>query len=290
MTKQHKHYNVAYKAYYFISFSPEKRAISECNFFDEINKEFTELGADERAFTKFENLFLASLNAKSNCASAMIVGPANFPVAKMEKKNSIERARSQDMYDFIDKVKKAIDKKNNPSTDIRSDDKNAITKLKEKLANLEESQEKMKACNKIIKDKKDNKIERLTTILGNEENAREVLKPDSYGGIGYASFSLTNNNATIRNTKQRIAQLEAQLGRKSTKTRFDNYNLSIEQNAENDRVQFFFDDKPEREIIDIMKRHAFKWSKNNNCWQRLWNNNCMFTVNNYILPALKKLK
>jgi hypothetical protein len=288
MTK-HKHYDSAYRAYYAISFSPEKRAITECNFFDEINKEFTELGADERAFTKFESLFLASLNAKSNCMSSMITGSANFPVARMEKMNSRERARTQEMYDFIDKVRKAIDKVNNPSTDIRSDDKDAITKLKEKLANLEKNQEKMKACNKIIKDKKDNKIERLTEILGNEETAREVLKPSRYGIVGYESFSLTNNNATIRSTKERIAQLELQKGRKTTDLRKEELNLTITQNAEDDRIQFFFDDKPEREVIDIMKRHGFKWSRNNNCWQRLWNNNCVYAVKNYILPKLQEL-
>lgn len=289
MTK-HKHYDSAYRAYYAISFSPEKRAISECNFFDEINKEFTELGADERAFTKFESLFLASLNAKSNCMSSMITGPSNFPVARMEKMNNRERARTQEMYDFIDKVRKAIDKINNPSTDIKSDDKDAITKLKEKLVKLEKLQDQMKACNKIARDKKENKIERLAEILGSEESAKEVLKPSCFGTVGFESFSLTNNNAKIKTIKQRIAQLEAQEGRKTTELRKEELNLTITQNAEDDRIQFFFDDKPEREVIDIMKRHGFKWSRNNDCWQRLWNNNCIFAVNHYILPELKKLK
>ena len=289
MTK-HKHYDTAYRAYYAISFSPKKRAVSACNYFDEINKEFTELGADERAFTKFESLFLASLNAKSNCMSPMITGPANFPVARMEKMNNRERARTQEMYDFIDKVRKAIDKINNSSTDIRSDDKDAITKLKEKLVKLEKLQDQMKACNKIARDKKENKIERLAEILGSEESAKEVLKPSCFGTVGFESFILTNNNAKIKTIKQRIAQLEAQEGRKTTELRKEELNLTITQNAEDDRIQFFFDDKPEREVIDIMKRHGFKWSRNNDCWQRLWNNNCMFAVNHYILPELKKLK
>lgn len=288
MTK-HKHYDSAYRAYSAISFSPEKRALSECKYFDEIIAEFKEIGADERAFTKFETLFLSSLNAKSNCMSSMITGPANFPVARMEKMNSRERARTQEMYDFIDKVKKAIDKVNNPSTDIRSDDKDVITKLKEKLAGLEKTQEQMKICNKIIKDKQENKIKRLAEILGNEERAKSLLAPDSCNRIGFASFSLTNNNATIRSTKQRIKQLEAQAGRKTTETKFDDYNLIIIQNAEEERVQFFFDGKPEQEIINLMKKHGFKWSRNNNCWQRLWNNNCMYSVNHYILPELKTI-
>ena len=288
MTK-HKHYDSAYRAYYATSFSPEKRAISECNFFDEINKEFTELGADERAFTKFESLFLASLNAKSNCMSSMITGPANFPVAKMEKMNNRERAKTQEMYDFIDKVRKAIDKINNPSTDIRSDDKDAITKLKEKLVKLEKLQDQMKACNKIARDKKDNKIERLAEILGSEETAKEILEPSCFGTVGFESFSLTNNNAKIKTIKQRIIQLESQEGRKTTELRKEELNLTITQNAEDDRIQFFFDDKPKREIIDLMKRHGFKWSRNNNCWQRLWNNNCIYAVKNYILPKLQEL-
>jgi hypothetical protein len=288
MTK-HKHYDSAYRAYYAISFSPEKRAITECNFFDKINKEFTELGADERAFTKFESLFLASLNAKSNCMSSMITGPANFPVARMEKINNRERAKTQEMYDFIDKVKKAINKVNNPSTDIRSDDKDAITKLKEKLAKLEKLQDQMKACNKIARDKKENKIERLAEIIGNEDFAKKILEPSCFGTVGFESYSLTNNNAKIKTIKQRIIQLEAQAGRKTTELRKEELNLTITQNAEDDRVQFFFDDKPEREVIDIMKRHGFKWSRNNNCWQRLWNGNCIYAVKNYILPKLQEL-
>ena len=123
--------------------------------------------------------------------SSMITGPANFPVARMEKMNNRERSRTQEMYDFIDKVKKAINKVNNPSTDIRSYDKDAITKLKEKLVKLEKSRDQMKACNKIARDKKDNKIERLTEILGSEESAKEILEPSCFGAVGFESFSLT---------------------------------------------------------------------------------------------------
>ena len=288
MTK-HKHYQAAYKAYYSISFSPEKRAVSECKYFDDVIKELTDIGADERALIKFESLFLASLNAKSNCMSSMITGPAKFPHARMEKMNNRERARTEEMFNFVEKVKLAIHKKNNPSTDIRSDDKDAITKLKEKLANLEKNQEKMKACNKIVKDKKDNKIERLSEILGSKESAESVLKPNCYGFGGFATFDLSNNNANIRNTKLRIKELEEKETIKTSEIRKEDLKLTILQNAENSRIQFFFDDKPEREVIDIMKKHGFKWSRNNNCWQRLWNGNCVFSVENYILPKLKEL-
>lgn len=286
---KHKHYDSAYRAYYNTSFLPERRADSECKYFDETNEELKEIGADERAFDKFENLFLSSLRAKSNCMSSMITGPANFPVARMEKANNGERRATQEMYDFIDKVKKAIDKVNNPSTNIKSDDKDAIKKLKARLMELEKLQEKMKASNKIARDEKENKIERLVEVLGSREDAEKILKPSCYGTIGFESFTLTNNNSKIKRTKGRITQLEAQADKKTTETRFNHYNLTIIQNAEAERVQFFFDCKPEREIIDLMKENGFKWSRNNNCWQRLWNGNCMYSVNSYILPGLRKI-
>jgi len=288
MTK-HKHYQTAYRAYQSISFSPEKSAINECEYFDDVIKELKDIGADEKALIKFESLFLNSLNAKSNCMSVMVVGPSNFPVAKMEKMNNRERARTEEMFNFVEKVKLAIHKKNNPSTDIRSDDKDAITKLKEKLANLEKNQEKMKACNKIIRDKKDNKIERLLEILGSKEAAEKLLEPNYYDTSGFPTFKLSNNNTNIRSVKLRIKELEEKEDIKTSETRKDDLKLTIVQNAEDDRIQFFFDHKPAEEVITIMKSRGFKWSRNNNCWQRLWNKNCEYAVKNYILPKLKDL-
>jgi len=42
--RNHKHYETARRAYSWLSFNPEKRAESECKFFDEITAEFSALG------------------------------------------------------------------------------------------------------------------------------------------------------------------------------------------------------------------------------------------------------
>ena len=283
----HKHYRASYRAYYNTSFSPDKRAISECKFFDETIEELRKTGADEKALIKFESLFLASLSAKSNCASSMITGSGNFPVARMEKMNNRERARTQEMYDFIDKVKKAIHKQNNPLNEIRSDDKDAITKLKQKVLKLEKLQEQMKACNKIVRDKKDNKIERLAKILGTKEAAQEVLKPSCFGTIGFESFELTNNNAAIKSAKARIAQLQKVSELETKETTIGG--VRVVQNTELMRIQFFFEGKPEQEIIKLMKKNGFKWSPTNICWQRLLNSNAIYSVKNRIEPELNRL-
>lgn len=155
--KNHKHYKAAYQAYYATSFSPEKRAESECQFFDEILVEFEAAGVDEAGKAKFERLFLLSLDAKSRCMSSMITGPAKFPFARNQKNLDREMKVTQEMFDFVERLKKAIDKEKHPekyaSNAIRSDDANALDKLKQKLATLKDNQEKMKASNKIIREK-----------------------------------------------------------------------------------------------------------------------------------------
>jgi hypothetical protein len=288
--KNHKHYETAGRAHYWTSFSPDKRAESECQFFDQINAEFDAAGVDEAGKIKFERLFLLSLSAKSRCASSMITGSAGFNVEKHRRANERERTVSDELLAYIERVRKAIDKQNHPekyaSDAIRSDDENAIDKLKQKLANLEKTQEQMKACNKIVKDKAGNKIERLAEILG-EKTAKELMEPDFCGRLGFAGFYLTNNNAKIKATKDRIEQLEKTATLETKEIEIAG--VKVVQNAELMRIQFFFDGKPAREVIDLMKKNGFKWSPSNVCWQRLWNNNALFSIKHYIQPELEKL-
>jgi len=101
--KDHKHYERAKSAYNWLSFSPEKRAESECAYFDETVQKLNEAGKGE-AIAKFEQLFLTYLHAKSRCASSMIAGPACFSVERMQKRNDCERKHAERMYDFVKKV------------------------------------------------------------------------------------------------------------------------------------------------------------------------------------------
>jgi len=287
---QHKHYEAAKRAYYATSFSPDKRAESECSFYDEIMQEFESLGVSEEGKQKFERFFTLSLYVKSRCMSSMITGPANFPIRRAENANNRDKKVSDEMLAYIARVRKAVDKQNNQekyAIAIRSDDENAVDKLKKKMAKLEKAQEQMKACNKIIKDKKDNKIERLAEILGTKQRAEELMQPDWCGRIGFASFDLTNNNAAIKVTKNRIEQLEKAATLETKEIEIAG--VKVVQNAELMRIQFFFDEKPERAVIDLMKKRGFKWSPSNVCWQRLWNNNAIFTIEHYIAPELQKL-
>lgn len=105
MTEKHKYYDLAYRAHSGTSFTPEKRAVSECEWYDSVCKEFNEAGK-EWAIEKWTRLFLKSLAAKSRCYSSMIAGPARFPVARMEKYNRWEHNATTELLAYLEKVRK----------------------------------------------------------------------------------------------------------------------------------------------------------------------------------------
>lgn len=101
---KHKFYQLAYSAYYNMSFDPDKAAKRECDFYDAICLEFSDAGK-EWAIEKFTRLFAKSLSAQARCASPIITGPANFPVARMEKYRRWADNAHTEMNDFIEKVR-----------------------------------------------------------------------------------------------------------------------------------------------------------------------------------------
>jgi hypothetical protein len=103
--EQHKYYELAYRAHTGTSFSPEKRAASECAYYDEICEEFRNAGKDS-AIEKFTTLFIKSMSAKSRTFSTMISGPANYPVARQEKLRGYEHNATESLINFVAKVRK----------------------------------------------------------------------------------------------------------------------------------------------------------------------------------------
>jgi len=151
---------------------------------------------------------------------------------------------------------------------ISSDDPAAIVKLIEKLQKLEETQNYMKVANKIVKNKKlqdVEKVEKLQEMKISEKNALALLQPDYCGRVGFADYQLTNNNATIRNTKQRIEQLRKQQSQETKEAEING--VKMVDNVEDNRLQLFFDGIPAAETRTELKRNGFRWSPSNGCWQ-----------------------
>lgn len=286
MSNTHKHYETARRAYAWMSHNPERRALSECAFYDDIMREFSDNPAVQ---AKFERLFTLSLAAKSRCASPMIAGPARFPAERQRRASERERKISGEMLAYIEHVRAAMKKQayyeaHPEARPILSGDSDAVKRLREKLATLEKIQAQMVACNKIIRKQPIDRAA-LVAILGTEERAEEVLKPDYCGRVGFPAFELTNNNAKIKATRERIEQLSK---RKATTPQELTINgVRVLENTEAMRLQLFFNGKPAPEIITLLKSHAFKWSPSNMAWQRQLTNNAIYSFKTWIKPKLE---
>ncbi len=159
------------------------------------------------------------------------------------------------------------------NTSIYLEDEDAVERLTEKLEGLKKSQEIMKAVNKIVRDKKktqEEKIEALKVYGLSEKQAEEIMTPNCMGYIGFASFSLTNNNANIHRVED---QLKRAIALRETETTEEEINgVRVVRNTEENRLQLFFKGKPDEETRNKLKHNGFRWSPFNGCWQSYLNN------------------
>ena len=114
----------------------------------------------------------------------------------------------------------------------------AVEKLKKKLAEREEMQEKMKYANVVARRKKEEKP--------------------------YPAYALSNNSAEIRRLKKRIEELE-------NKPRYEGWKFNggvVEIDEAENRLRIRHDEKPAQEVLDELKLNGFRWSPRNGAWQR----------------------
>lgn len=179
----------------------------------------------------------------SMCPSILISGGGNFPVAKKNKQNRAWNNHYREMRK-IESLKGRIRKIGTSAETIKSDDDDAIEKLRAKLEALTKNQEAMKA-----------------------ENAKARKEGRK---APFASFALSNNNQNIRSVKKRIEQLEAQKGKETTQRQmeFMGEPMMVVENIELMRLQLMFDGKPDDDIRATLKMNGFRWSPKNGTWQR----------------------
>lgn len=222
--------------------------------------------------------------ADGRCMSSFIVGPANFPTRRAEKRNQA----SMNAYTRIDEhakaARKAVKRRawphGAPGEAVRGSDPDAIAKLKAKLADMERQQDLMKQANAAIrKHRKGGHEAMLAAVMPlcrSEQVARELLKPNYLGKIGFEPWQLSNNNANMRRVRDRIAMLEARQSKGTQESEIETAaggTVSIVENVEADRVQLVFPGKPDPDTHATLKSHGFRWSPRNGAWQRHLNQN-----------------
>ncbi|HAP7949981.1 TPA: DUF4316 domain-containing protein [Enterococcus faecium] len=199
--------------------------------------------------------------------SVLIAGPSNFPVRAKEKQNA---ASDRNMEEFqyiqglLDKIRSTAG-----MGGISADDPQAVSKLEKKLEKLEASQELMKAVNAYYR--KHGTLDGCPHLI---ERGIENLKADMASGWHYEkkpfqSWQLSNNNAEIRRLKGRIEELTRQKEAAYVGWEFDGGTVEINRVA--NRLQIFFEGKPDAAVRDELKSNGFRWSPKAGAWQRQLN-------------------
>lgn len=219
------------------------------------------------------------------CPSIMISGGSNFPVAKKQKQNAAQDKHYQ-LYDEIQAIPEKIKNLLYGKQIIKSGDSDALEQLKTKLEKLEKNQDYMKKANAYYRK---NKTLKGFSSLTDEKAAQldAAIESDNLYNVPFAPYQLTNNNAKIKNTKARIAQLERLKNEAETaeKQPIDKYTtdlFKVVENAEIMRLQLIFDDKPDADIRAALKKHGFRWSPSNAAWQRQLTDNAKYSLKRLI--------
>lgn len=247
----------------------------------ELPEELRERGealADSYA-KKLANWYNKQFRIESMYPSVMISGAGNFSVQKKEKQNQAQGKHYAE-YDNIQAILYKI--KNLPKTAniIKSGDADAVEKLKAKIEKLEADQTEMKAINAYYRKHKTMKGYANLT----DEKAEEYDKAikESLCKVPFARFELTNNNAKIRNAKERLASLEkvkATAEENNDAEQFSDLPFTVIRNTEIMRLQLFFEGKPSAEIREVLKKNGFHFAPSqNNAWQRHLNHNGLYAL------------
>jgi hypothetical protein len=168
---------------------------------------------------------------------------------------------------------------------ISASDPRAVEKLTEKLQKCGELQEVMKGVNAYYR--------RNGTCQGAPGiTETEAAKLDNKVANGYSwetqpfrDYELSYNNREIRRLKTRIEEIT-----RNREVGFAGWEFEggrAETNTELNRLQLFFDEKPDEQQRDALKINGFKWAPSQSAWQRQLNDNAIYAANrlNFLRPA-----
>lgn len=221
------------------------------------------------------------------CPSVMISGASNFPVKKKERQVAAWE-RNHQYYQETQKIIGKIENILYGKEIIKSDDDRAIEKLEEKLEDLKNTQERMKAANKAIRMKDTEEGDDLLREMGySEESIKQIREPDFCGRVGYPSYLLTNNNANIHRVEERLKRLKAVKEKGSSEQEYETF--KVVENTDVMRYQIIFDGKPDTEIRALLKSNGFKWAPSQGAWQRQITTNGKYALNS-VVEKLKEME
>lgn len=272
---------------------------SMTNYYNEICRQAEEIGEAQKKevdpmyhdkidylVDKYCRLMANNINAHNRIdamePSILIAGGSGINNRRKQKQNDA-RDRNLEEYNKIQEILNRIQSVGTGG--ISSDDENAIQKLELKLEQCRDEQEKMKAVNAYYrKNKTCIGCPDLTEAEQKAFEARHEKEPYN-NWKPYYPYCLSNNNQEIHRLEKRLEELKEKIENPFKGWEFDGGYVNA--NLETNRLEVYFDEKPDDEIISQMKHHSFKWAPSKGVWQRMLNWNALWAAND--TPVLKPL-
>ena len=238
----------------------------------------------EKQFCALVSEYVNDQNRRSGeNPSWVVAGPSKYNYARFEKLQNRQRASAEDyerkINAFVENTRKHLNDTftaekqieqfetgNMWNVKIDLADPLAKEKLTAKLERLEKHQDNMKKLNAWYR--------KNDTCKGFEGvTDEEAAKIDASINADYSwckqpfpAFELSNNNAKIKATKERLEELEKRSSEQAEPMQGNG--VKLVKNTEQDRVHLIFDDKPDEETRELLKSNGFRWSPRNTAWQR----------------------
>jgi len=121
----------------------------------------------------------------------------------------------------------------------------------------------------------------LTEMQAQKLDDKIVSARAAYDRVPYSTYDLTNNNSKIKRLEKSLA---------SVSRGFEGWDFVggyADANADINRLQLFFDERPNDQQRAALKAHGFKWSPSQDAWQRQLTDNAIYSAGriDFIKPS-----
>ncbi|MDE5774190.1 MAG: hypothetical protein K2H86_07015 [Muribaculaceae bacterium] len=288
-------YSAGVRAFSATSHTPEDRALQYIREYEkEMQEDLAILPENEKAqYLKEYHGWVSTLFSKhSRIASAMIVGPAKFPSAKNKSANESYDRAYQDFRAWRDRFFQAVNRRIEAAKPQEQKDeeewqgvKSMIMRSASSIYGIDTHHEPYDRTCFVS-----NLYGRLETIAKNgkveiirkaAEFIKELNQKFKESG-GKAIFTDRHKFwKLVEKAEETIAKQAENADRENVTIELDN--CTVVKNYEEDRLQIFHEEKPPYEVISRLKKEAWRWSRNNGCWQRQLTQNACYSAARVIL-------
>jgi hypothetical protein len=160
---------------------------------------------------------------------------------------------------------------------ISASDPQSVEKLTEKLQKCERLQEVMKGVNAHWRKAGTcQDAPGITDAQAEKLDAKVRSTTLSWERQPFSGYDLTNNNSEIKRLKIRIAEVT-----RNQEVGFSGWEFNggrAEANTDMNRLQFFFDERPNDSQRANLKANGFKWAPTQEAWQRQLTDNAIYAA------------